>query len=163
MFNKAVIVALTLMFTGCAGVNLQQAGARTAIEVATLKYIDGNNERAGRVYAIASELIEETQNDTEKPLRQTLDRIESKARERIEWNQLDEAEALVVHRVIDAARTEVEHRVKQGTVNESARVAIRTVLKWIRDISQLSGGSNGGQFQAVGGNAFMGFGRAAST
>ena len=158
-----VVAIMAFLMTACVGFSFQREGARTAIEVATLKYIDGDSQRAQRVYEITSGLIKDTKDNAQKPLRQTLDRIESKARERIEWDKLDQAEALVVHRVIDAARAEIEHRVSQGTVNESTQVAVRTVLKWIRDISQLSGGGNGGKFQTVGSDALVGFGRAAST
>lgn len=157
-----LILVLSLFLTGCIGLGLQQSGARTAIEVATLKFIDGDNQRAQRVYEISSELIAITSEDKAQPIKKTLDRIESKARSRIEWSKLDEAEALLVHRLIDVARAEVQERAEKGFSGGSARVAIRTVLKWIRDIAELSGGGNGTQFEAVGRYALVGAGRAHS-
>ena len=157
-----LIIVLSLFLTGCIGLGLQQAGARTAIEVATLKFIDGDNQRAQRVYEISSELIAITSEDEAQPIKKTLDKIEAKARSRIEWSKLDEAEALLIHRLIDVVRIEIQERAKQGFVDESAQVAIRTVLKWVRNIAQLSGGGNGDQFETLGGNAIVGTGRARS-
>ena len=161
---RIIIAALTaLVIAGCASFDAGSTGARTAIEAATLKYIDGDRERAERVHRITSGLLEEAEAETEQPIRKTLDAIEERARERIEWSRLDEAEALVVHRVIDAARAEIEHRVQQGTVDERQSVAIRTVLIWIRDIAQLSGGGfDGDDVETVGGNAGVAVGRAHS-
>ena len=146
-------ILMTLALTGCASFDATSAGARTAIEAATLKYIDGDPERAQRVYEITSDLVGVADSGDEQPIRQTLDAIEERARDRIEWSRLDDAEALVIHRLIDAARAEIEARIDNGSVDESERAAIRTVLRWVRDIARLSGGGFDGDVETVGGNA----------
>lgn len=158
------VLGLSLLLIGCIGIGLgtRQTGARTAIEVATLKFIDGDSQRARRFYEITDGLIAITSETETQSIKKTLDKIEAKARSRIEWSKLDEAEALLIHRLIDVVRIEIQERAKQGFVDESAQVAIRTVLKWVRNIAQLSGGGNGDQFETLGGNAIVGTGRARS-
>lgn len=143
---------MAFMLVACASLNFKQEGARTAMETATIQYIDGQQKRAKNLYKISNGLIEATQKQGELPVKQALGRIEEKARDRISWGQLSEAEALVIHRLIDVARAEIEQRIKQGSVNESTRVAIVTVLEWVRDIARLSGGGNGIDVESMGGN-----------
>jgi len=150
------VFLMVLVLVGCAGLNLKQEGARTAIEAATLEYIDGNAARANRVYEITDGLIESTEDKDAMPVKEALRLIESKARERIEWDQLNETEAIVVDRLIDAARAEIEHQIEQGAVDQSTRVAVVTVLQWVRNIAQISGGGDGNQLQAMGSYAALG-------
>jgi hypothetical protein len=168
MTCKTVLLAITLAIAtalvgGCATLDAKRAGARTAIEAGTLQYIDGDRERAQRVYDVTTGLLEQLDTDSDRPVRQALDEIEQRARDRIQWSQLTDAEALVVHRVIDAARAEIEHRIQQGTMDESRRVAISTVLRWIRDIAQLSGAHDGSNLESLDSDAALAPRRARTT
>lgn len=160
MWTRILAIAMALALTGCASFDLNNAGARTAIEAATLQFIDGDQSRADRVYEVTDGLLSSAEGDAQ-PIRKTLDAMEARVRDRVQWDKLTDAEALLVHRLIDAVRAEVSARVNQGTLDESQRAAIQSVLRWIRDMAQLSGGFDGTAMEDMARDEGMASGRAA--
>mgnify|MGYP006428165319 CR=1 FL=1 len=139
-----LVLMLSAILSGCGFLqsidfNGRGLAARSAIEVATLKFIDGDQDRAQRINEITSEILAVADRGKEEAINEALNRIENKLRNEIVWSNLDDAEALLINRVIDVARNEIEERAREGTVDKSVKVAAKTVLEWIRDISNTRG------------------------
>lgn len=147
MFYKRSMLALACglmlaMLAGCSTLTSwfgedSGAGAKTAIQFATLKVIDEDPDRASRVV----EIVGDVRSLVSDSATTSLDEIEARVREEIDWSRLDTAEQLVVGNLIDAVRAEITDRIDQGTLEPDERVAVGNVLDWIREAAVMAGGA----------------------
>lgn len=144
----ALLVAAVLgVSTGCAtlsGEGGDNAAAKTAVQVATIKVIDEQPSRAQRVVAIADRLDDLISDDATT----SLDDVERRVRASIDWSGLDTAEKLVVNRLIDAVRLEIDTRLEADqlsadVLDERDELAVQQIIDWIRQAAQMSGAGAG--------------------
>lgn len=128
----ALIGLAVALAPGCAilegeGSAGEEFAVRSAIQLATVKVIDGDPERAERVQKIAGEARALVSDDHEA----ALERIEAEVRDEIQWNRLSPTEEQVASDLIELVRAELEARIGEGVLQPDDRVAVRTVLDWI--------------------------------
>jgi hypothetical protein len=153
-----ITLALSVVLTGCAAINNGSPAAKTAIQAATLKVIGGDPDRAQRVHELAGEvpaLMDGAAGDAT-----TMDAVEKRVREEIQWQYLDQAEQLVASNLVDAVRAEIEARIEGGSLDPDDRVAVRTVMQWIRKAAAMAGGGNVAATEAAAGAPAVRHGRA---
>lgn len=146
----ALIASAVLALTaGCAALKQGGTGAQTAVEVATIKVIDGDAERANRVVEIVGKVRGLIEGDEVS----TLETVEDNVRSAIDWSGLDTAEKLVVNRLIDAVRAEIDNRINAddiASLDPDEVVAVQRILDWIEQAAVMAGaGSNEHDSQAL--------------
>lgn len=131
------VFALVIALTGCAALQQGHPAAKTAVQVATIKVIDEDPERAQRVREIAGKVRTLISGDGTT----RLDAVESYVRGAIDWTGLDTAEKLVVNNLIDTVQLELENRINAQEISADDRVAIDNVLTWIEQAAAMAAGS----------------------
>lgn len=134
----ALIASAVLALTGCAALKQGGTGAQTAVEVATIKVIDGDAERANRVVEIVGKVRGLIEGDEVS----TLETVEDNVRSAIDWSGLDTAEKLVVNRLIDAVRAEIDNRINAddiASLDPDEVVAVQRILNWIEQAAVMAG------------------------
>ncbi|HKJ74730.1 MAG TPA: hypothetical protein VKA19_11490 [Alphaproteobacteria bacterium] len=134
------LLSAAIALPGCAQLREWFGGdnsdtAKTVIQVAVLKYIGDDTDRADRVYQITTGAIDQVNAGTES----TLDAVEAYVRAEIRWDRLDSAETLIADRLIVAVRTEIESKIEDGVLAPDDRVLVADVLGWIRDAAVMAG------------------------
>lgn len=135
------VVALLAFLPGCAvlqgeGTAGEEFAARSSIQLATVKVIDGDQERAERVVAIASQARELVAGDATA----ALDEVEQRVRDEIRWDNLSPLEQQVASDLVELVRAELQARIGEGALDPEDRVAVRTVLDWIIEAASRAAG-----------------------
>lgn len=130
------IISFTLGFMlagmiGCAAIADHQATAKLTIQYATLKYIDGDQDKAQRVARIAAEAKGFVLAGA------SLDDVEAAVRARIPWDQLDDADKVLVNGLLDAIREELEFRVQHQLLDPDQVMAVSAVIAWVEEAARL--------------------------
>lgn len=145
--SRAMIVAGVLgalaFLPGCAilqgdGSEGEEFAVRSSIQLATVKVIDGDQERAERVVEIASQARELVAGDSTA----ALDEVEQRVRDEIQWDTLSPAEQQVASDLVELVRAELEARIGEGALDPEDRVAVRTVLDWIIEAAGRAAGED---------------------
>lgn len=133
----AIVIAVALFLPGCASVQESGSGAKTAVQVAALKVIDEDADRAERV----TELTRKVRSTLTGDETTSLDKVEANVRDAVDWSSLDSAESLVVNRLIDAVRLEIEKRIDSdvATLDPDEVVAVKRILDWVEEAALMSG------------------------
>jgi len=138
LWTGILIAAAFTLTTGCAAIQEGDPAAKTAVQYATLKYIDGDPDRAARV----TELASKTQSYVSDDATSGLDEVEKRIRKEIDWNKLESADALVVSNLIDVVRAEIEARIEDKQLDPKDRVAVKNVLSWVEQSAGMAAGGN---------------------
>jgi hypothetical protein len=144
-FATALICALTLAFTtACTSLqpvdgqsqeaNTQSLAAKSAIQYATIKAIEGKSERAKRVVSITADLDSLVDGNTQA----SVDKVEQLVRDEVRWDKLDTADTLLVNNLINGVKVQLQKRIDEGVLDKDERVAVRTVLTWVREAAKIA-------------------------
>lgn len=125
------------LLSGCAvlsgdGTKGQEFAVRSSIQLATVRVIDGDTDRADRVVTVATQARELVSGDTTA----ALDDVEDAVRDEIRWDRLTPVESQVASDLIELVRAEIEARIGDGVLKGDDRVAVRNVLDWIIDAAE---------------------------
>ena len=128
----AVIAGAALLFAGCQTLSESGTPERITVQYLTLKYIDGDADRAARVAERVAEITKVVQNESLllSALREEVDDI-------IPWDDLADEELFLVKELMDMVNRELAQHVQDGIIPEDARVYIHTYLGWIQEIAAL--------------------------
>lgn len=137
----ALVLALTLAGTGCAGFNSAvhdpvngptiQAAAKIAIQYGVIKFIDEKPERAGAVLKFTDAALAVAEEDEATP-----DNLGLKLNALIPFDKLEPAERALVANVLELSIAELKRRVN---VPGSVPLAdVREVLSWVKQAAELS-------------------------
>lgn len=128
---KYAAVLVLVFLVGCSILDQHQASAKLAIQFATLKYIDNDDDKAARVQAVVLNARELAATAS------TLDALDEAVRGSIDWSKLDDADKLLASSLLDMIREELRARFGDGALNPEQVVAINKVLDWIDEAAQL--------------------------
>lgn len=135
-------LALVALFTpGCAtlqGGNLAQYNGffRATVQYATLRTIDGDQDRADRVRLVAMHAIEYAADDTRGPT----DVLEKAVRARIDWSSLSPEATLLADALISTVRVELDRALADTRVSPDAKLSAIAVLEWVEQAAALAAG-----------------------
>jgi len=141
-FLIAPFVALSLI--GCAGgggtgIGVDLAPSTTSafksviIQYATLKFIKGKQDRALQVRDVTDVAISLVRGDVTV----TLDVLEKRVREEIDFSKMKPEDALLVNTLITVVRSELQAKLGDAGVGDGAQVRILSVLGSVRDAAAL--------------------------
>lgn len=136
-FLKCVaIIALTLCalaaIPGCAIIEDNPNTARAAVYVGTLKYVGEDAERAQRVENTASEILSGMSGGT------TIDQLDGRLRALIPWDQLDMADAILLHALLTELRSTMVATIGEGLLSPDDAVRIERVAQWVISAARLA-------------------------
>ena len=125
----AVLVLVFLV--GCSMLDKHQASAKLAIQYATIKYIDGSDDKRERTLKVTANARELAATGA------TLDAIDQAIRDSIDWNKLDDADKLLANALLDIVGEELKARIGEGTLDPDQVLAVEAVLGWIEEAANL--------------------------
>ena len=129
------LAAAIFVYTVISGCTLtQDARAKLAVQYATLKLIESDDDpaaKAARIRLVAHEALYLTDRDD----RVTAALIESAVRRTINWGALSLADRMAADALSTAIREEVEARVGSGDLDPEAVISVQTVLSWVIEAS----------------------------
>lgn len=128
---KYAAVLVLLFLVGCSMLDQHQAGAKLAVQFATLKYVDDDADKRERVQAVVANARELAATAT------TLDALDQAVRESIDWSKLDDADKLLATALLDLVRDELRSRFDSELLDPEQVVAVNTVLDWIDEAARL--------------------------
>lgn len=135
MFSKmavVVCVAAGLVASGCASFQTNSAGAKLAVQYATLKVIKRDPAKAARVTNIVTEADLILTDRTA-----TVALAEAAVRKAIKWEDLSAEDTLLANALINAVKFELEARVGTGGLSADQVLQVRAVLAWITEAAEL--------------------------
>ena len=140
----AVALALPLALGACAGgggtgIGVDLAPSTTSalknvvIQYAVLKFIKGDQVRASRVRDVTDLAMGLVKGDVSV----TLDVLEARVRDEIDFSKLKPEDALLVNTLISVVRAELQAKLGDAGVGDGAKVRIISVLTSVRDAAAL--------------------------
>lgn len=144
-----ILLSFVTLLGGCGTIEEGDPAAKTAIQFATLKFIDEDSERANEVIRT----VQRVQGLVDEQTTTSLDNLAEQARAEIDWSELDTAEQLLVNNLIDVIKAKLEEEVGERNLDPNDVVVIRNVLDWVTEAAVMAGGTT---------NAFIGSGTRAS-
>lgn len=128
----ALLLGLTAFLFAPACQTLTDSGEpeRLTVQYLTLKYIDGDRDRALRVVDRVDEIsaVVENENLLIAELRSRVDEI-------IPWSDLGVEEMFLIQELMDIIQAELDANIQTGVIPEDQRVYLQTYLGWIRQIA----------------------------
>lgn len=136
MKNLLITIALSLgvILSGCAILEENPSTAKLTIQVAVLKIIDGDSDRADRVVEIAQKARFHVSSDSSV----TIEAIDGEIRRHIRWDTLGAAEKLLVNAILDEAKQRLQDEIGAGLLDADQKVKVITVLDWIEQAAGMS-------------------------
>ncbi len=137
MMRKLLVLFAALTLTGCGLVDVieeNESSARLVTTYATLKVIDGDNEKADRVVEIAQEVSRLAGDDPEV----TVDLLVARIRSLIRWDRLDEADTLLVDALLLELSARLKDKLGDELIPKDARVTVQTVAEWVISAAALA-------------------------
>jgi|GEM_PF-7121244 len=143
-FMKSILVALFViiafvavsMFSGCStlerAIDENPETTKAAVYVGTLKYIGENSDKAQRVENTASEILSGLSGGT------TIDQLDGRLRALIQWDQLDIADAILLHALLTELRSTMMATIGEGLLSPDDAVRIERVAGWVIDAARLA-------------------------
>lgn len=128
---KYAAILVLVFLVGCSVLDQHQAGAKLAIQFATLKYIDGSDDKRERVLEVVTNARELAATAT------TLDALHQAVRESINWDRLDDADKLLASNLLDLIRDELKARFDSELLDPDQIVAVNRALDWIQEAAAL--------------------------
>lgn len=128
---KKIIALLSFaLLTGCGTLSLSQtADIRTTVRLATVLYVNDNQERAEDVLFV----IEETRRDLNSLEAVSIAKVGDFVRENILWQKLTPLEAVAVEGLIDRIQLSIRSEIENAELPADKLVLVRNVLDWIED------------------------------
>lgn len=130
VFKYAAVLVLVFL-VGCSVLDQHQATAKLAIQYATMKYIDSDEDKRERVQKVVANARELAATAT------TLDALDQAVRQSIDWSKLDDADKLLATNLLDMIREELRAKFGDGVLNPDQVVGVNKVLDWIDEAAQL--------------------------
>lgn len=122
-----IAAALTLL-AGCSLLDtVSDDRNQLAVQYATAKVIDGAPAKAQRV----ADLVAEARDYVADGATVSIARLDSEARQRIDWQRLDPADRILVDAVLTSARERLQFEIGEGVLNAEQRLQLSAVLDWI--------------------------------
>ena len=122
LLNALLLIVFVGVGSGCATIERfiegNERASRVTVQVATLKYIDEDADRADRVAAFVDEQLELLDASGEFDITELGNRV----RAAMPWENFDTAETLLVNELITAAEDEIRY----GTCHRTDMVQVMT-------------------------------------
>lgn len=128
---KYAAVLVLVFLVGCSILDQHQASAKLAIQYATLKYVDDDQDKRDRVLDVVANARELAATAS------TLDALHEAIHQSISWDRLDDADKLLASNLLDMIRDELKARFDSDVLNPDQVVAVNTVLDWVEEAAQL--------------------------
>lgn len=123
---------LALLLVGCATLQENQASAKLVVQVATIKYVDGDEGKRARLL----EAVDEAR--TIASTASSLAAVDAVIRQRItEAEDLDAADKLLAFGLLDVIKAELQKRFDQDLLDPEQLVAVNQVLDWVAEAAPL--------------------------
>lgn len=126
LFLMIGLFACSLLF-GCASLTENNTDARLLTMYATIKIADGDQARAEVIEEVASDV--QRYASSERHL--TVDLLVGAIRDRVPWSDLDAADELLIHELLDRLRVELTDRLGADVLPEDLRLAADVVAGWV--------------------------------
>ena len=108
--------------------------AKSAIQYATLKYIDGNNERAEEILVVTGD-VRKAFNESEFEV--TVNQLVLSVRASINYSKLSPSEVVAVNTILTMARAQIDKDIREGKLDPDALTAPPLVIDWIEEAAML--------------------------
>lgn len=121
-----------LLLVGCATLQENQASAKLVVQVATIKYVDGDDGKRARLL----EAVDDAR--TIASTASSLDAVDSVIRQRVtESPDLDAADKLLAFGLLDVIKAELQKRFDDDLLDPEQLVAVNQVLDWVAEAAPL--------------------------
>lgn len=136
MKNLVFVLCLSLVMSACSIIESHENTSKLVVQYAALKFVMNEDvsereERAQKIFQVAKE-GKALFDSRALPI----EHIEDLVRERIDWDQLDAADTLLVNALIERIVIEVNESVLLG---QDVHVTGSKILGWVIDGVRLSG------------------------
>jgi len=131
MHMKKLIALLSFaLLTGCGTLSLSQTSdIRMTVRLATVLYINDNQERAEDVLFV----VEETRRDLNSLESVSISKVADFVRENILWQELTPLEAVAAEGLINRLELAIQNEIREAELPADKLVLVRNVLDWIED------------------------------
>lgn len=136
-------LAVPALFTGCASTGAEDSGiidrhplaAKAVIQIATVRYIDGDTTRAAKVAEYVDYVSYITSGQA-----YTLDAVVGAVKNEIDWTRLKPTETILVLNLIDGVSAYVAQQLDGDTtlIDASALLTVNQALAWIKEAASLT-------------------------
>jgi hypothetical protein len=130
---KKLITLFTLSFallTGCGTLTLSQTSdIRTTVRLATVLYINDDQEKAEDVLFV----VEETRRDLNSLQAVSVSKVADFVRENVLWQELTPLEAVAAEGLITRLEMAIANEIRNAELPPDKLVLIGNVLDWVED------------------------------
>lgn len=126
----ALIILIALTFAGCAVLSDKDPIAqKIAVQYATAKVIGDDREKAVKLVG----WVEEAEVYINSEVEVRIDILEQALRDRIDWNNLDAQETLIVDSILMESRLRLVDQIGAGALDPESLIKLSIVLGWIKE------------------------------
>ena len=121
-------VLASLLFSGCAlleQVEQSPLAAHIAVQQATLRYIDGDVEKAQRVVDVAEQVKEYAAGTV------TIALLDVYLRAQIKWDKISMADALLLDALLVELSERMEQKMGEGELSPEDLASVERVVGWV--------------------------------
>lgn len=135
---KALVITLALFLTGCASIQSGNVAAKLAVQVATMKVIESDDDRTAKAARIVS-AVEQARVwlDVDGV---TLADLKVAALRRLQERNLDPSDMLLASALVDIVAAELDVRIGQGALSPEQKVTVNTFLGWVAEAASFYAG-----------------------
>lgn len=127
-----LIPLMLLGFVACNTLTESGDAERIVTQFSTLRYIDGDSDRAQRVVLRVRE-IRAIVVDEQVPIYL----LEARIRDMIPWENFDEDERFLIEELFQLIQRELNNQIELGFIEEDQRLLIDTYLGWVEDAAKM--------------------------
>jgi outer membrane lipopolysaccharide assembly protein LptE/RlpB len=128
--KKLIALLSFALLTGCGTLSLSQTSdIRMTVRLATVLYINDNQERAEDVLFV----VEETRRDLNSLESVSISKVADFVRENILWQELTPLEAVAAEGLINRLELAIQNEIREAELPADKLVLVRNVLDWIED------------------------------
>lgn len=120
---------------GVSACNFQdnRGSLQLVIQYSVLKYVGADEEKANRVIAVTQFVREQLNNSPSVRIASLVNIV----RERVDWTQLDAADALLADALLTTIQDELVARYGDGILDQDHLVAVDEVIAWVQRSASL--------------------------
>lgn len=108
--------------------------AKTTIQYATLRFIDGDAEKSQGVL----DFVKDSRNFIDSSSIARVDELSNNLKDRINWDSLSTANARVINTLFDTVQSYINKKVDGEDLSPESIVTIHSVLSWMEEVAELS-------------------------
>lgn len=128
---KTIVITLALFIAGCASIQSGNTAAKLAVQVAVMKVIEADDNRAEKAAEIVSAVDQaKVWLDMDGV---TLTDLKAAALRRLHERNLAPSDMLLATALVDIVAAELDVRIGQGVLSPDKKVTVNTLLGWVTE------------------------------